>query len=414
MNKDLFKSILGLGVLVFLLAGYAAIFSGCGGGGGGSSAPVVTVDGNHTSFLNSFSSKVLLPALDDFVTKANTLKEKLIALESEIISNGGNGGNFLTEAQTAWEEAMLAWESIELMQLGPIGTSSASLGGKGLRDEIYSWPTTNPCAIDQEIVKNNFKTANYLDSKLINVYGLDALEYLLFNESLENLCPSLVDINANGTWSALSESEIYQRRAGFAVVISKKITEDAVQVLNEWESSGLNFVAKLNDAGTDKTVYSTSAKAVNAVYDALFYLDSKVKDKKVALPFALGSSAGSNLSPNSLELSYSRLSRKSVIANLKTFRSVFQGGSSTNDYGLDDLLIANNASNTATEILQKLNSVITTFEGLSEFEDIITSGDTTTITAAYNELQAVTTLLKEDFAVALKLQIPKEGAGDND
>ncbi len=414
MNSDLFKSIFGLAILVVLLVGYTVIFSACGGGGGGSTTPTVTVDANHTSFLNSVSSKVLLPAIQDFVNKTNTLNEKLIALESEIVNNGGSGGSFLTEAQTAWEDVMLVWESIEVMQLGPIGTSSATLGGKGLRDEIYSWPTTSPCAIDQEIVKNSFKTADYLDSKLINIYGLDALEYLLFQQELENECSSLVDINASGTWLALSESEIRERRASFAVVISNKLVEDAAQVLNEWEETGLNFVAKFNNAGTDKTVYSTSAKAVNAVYDALFYIDSKVKDKKLALPFSLGSSSGSALNANSLELSYSRLSRKSVIANLKTLRFIFQGGSSAAEYGFDDLLVANNASTTATEILQNLNTTISTFEGLSEFEDIIISGDTSAVSAAYDELRVVTTLIKEDLAVALSLQIPVEGAGDND
>jgi predicted lipoprotein len=414
MKKDLFKSICGLAILLVLLIGYAILFSACGGGGGGSTTPTVTVDPNQTSFLNSVSSKVLLPTIEDFVAKTNSLHEKLVALEGEIVTNGGSGGTFLTEAQTAWEDAMLVWQSIEMMQFGPVGTASATLGGKGLRDEIYSWPTTSPCAIDQEIVKNNFKTADYLDSKLINIYGLDALEYLLFHQDLENTCSSLVDINANGTWSALSESEIQTRRAGFAVVISNKLAVDATQILNEWEATGSNFVAKFNNAGTDKTVYATSAKALNAVYDALFYIESKVKDKKLALPFSLGSSSGNALNADNLELSYSRLSRKSLVANLKAFRLIFQGGASATEYGLDDLLIANNASATATEILQKLNIAIATFEGLSEFEDIIASGDTAEIEAAYEDLRVVTTLIKEDLAVALSLQIPIEGAGDND
>ena len=34
-------------------------------------------------------------------------------------------------------------------QLGP-AASALTTGGEGLRDEVYSWPTVNPCRVDQE------------------------------------------------------------------------------------------------------------------------------------------------------------------------------------------------------------------------------------------------------------------------
>ena len=34
------------------------------------------------------------------------------------------------------------------MQLGPAGSSLSAVAGADIRDEIYSWPTINPCRID--------------------------------------------------------------------------------------------------------------------------------------------------------------------------------------------------------------------------------------------------------------------------
>lgn len=415
-KNEFLKSMLGLSAIFVMLAGYVFLSASCGGGGGGNDddSSTVSVDANHTTFLKSISSKVLMPTLQDFLEKTEILKTKLQALENEIVTNSGDGGEFLTAAQDAWKDAMLVWESLEMLEFGPAGSSSVSLGGKGYRDEIYSWPTTSTCAIDQVIVNNEFKTANFLDSKLINIYGLDALEYLLFYQELDNSCAAQIDINADATWLALTEDEIYLRRAEFAVVIATKIDLDARALLNEWKSTGENFIDSFDNAGIDKSIYSTSQKAVNAVFAGLFYLDLNVKDVKIAKPFSLGSASTTTLDASKLEFKYASFNQESVVANIKMFKLVFQGGEHSSGYGLEDLLIANNASSTATEILSQINVTISAFEALASYETIIISNDTTAIASAYEELKKLTILMKEDLVVALSLEIPNEGAGDND
>ena len=68
------------------------------------------------------------------------------------------------------------------MQLGPAGDSLKFVGGQDLRDEIYSWPLTNPCMVDQRTARGEYAEATFFDDVLVNSTGFDALETLLFSE----------------------------------------------------------------------------------------------------------------------------------------------------------------------------------------------------------------------------------------
>src|SRR5690606_29393153 len=110
----------------------------------------------------------------------------------------------------AWREAMVLWQRAELTQLGPTGLMGSVLAGEDLRDEIYSWPLVNPCRIDQELVAKSYEDTDQLASALINLRGLDALEYLLFHDGPGNACAATVSINKDGSWDAIAP-ELAQR-----------------------------------------------------------------------------------------------------------------------------------------------------------------------------------------------------------
>ena len=108
-------------------------------------------DGDHLSdevraalqdMLEDVWPEVISIHLDAARTATVSLGEAVHAWTTEPSSDEARG-----EAQDAWREAMAAWQETEMMQLGPAGDSLTVTGGESLRDEIYSWPLTNPLSL---------------------------------------------------------------------------------------------------------------------------------------------------------------------------------------------------------------------------------------------------------------------------
>ena len=125
---------------------------------------------------------------------------------------GGRTG-LLTEstareaAQQAWRDAMSIWQQAELMQVGPAGGMGMVTAGETLRDRICSLTMVNTCRVDQELVAENFGSPSFFDTALVNVMGLDALEYLLFHVTEDNTCPPQATINTSSQWVQFGADE---------------------------------------------------------------------------------------------------------------------------------------------------------------------------------------------------------------
>ena len=98
--------------------------------------------------LEDVGSRVIIPTLELFIESADLLTVRLEALEAEPFNN-----EILTEAQAQWIESANLWQQLELMQIGPAGSSLSVPGGQDMRDEIYSWPTVNPVLLIRRLQK---------------------------------------------------------------------------------------------------------------------------------------------------------------------------------------------------------------------------------------------------------------------
>ena len=133
------------------------------------------------ALLNDFGVEVVLPAIARFEVAIITLESSNTALLSKI-EGGDEFSTELGEVQEDWREAMLIWQELELMQVGPSASSLTDAAGLDIRDEIYSWPTTNPCRVDQYTASERYRESGSFEDESIkvNAYGLDALEQLYF------------------------------------------------------------------------------------------------------------------------------------------------------------------------------------------------------------------------------------------
>lgn len=370
--------------------------------------PKPTVPFDRNVLLGQFADEVILPSVRDFANRA-----------ADLASATRVWAGFLTEsnreaAQGAWTSAMASFQFLEPMQFGPAGSASMFAGGLGIRDEIYSWPTVNYCAVDQVTVDGDFNAGDFFQSKLVNVYGLDALELLLFRPGAANACSPRIDINRDGTWNDLVASgRLAQNQADYAVVVAEGVLQQAEFLRNSWEPSDGNFAATLRDAGRGSSVYGSAKEAFDEIFAAFFVVDTYFKDVKLALPAGITPECSAEVCPEYVELPFSRNSKLALVANLDGLVAIFAGEGTSNGgfvWYLEDVGAAALGARMSDQ-LSKARSAVGSIPG--SLTDALTSDPASVITA-FTELQLFTTDMKSEFVSVLNFAVPQQGAGDND
>ena len=303
---------------------------------------------------------------------------------------------------------MAAWQRLEVMQIGPAGSSLDTIAGADIRDEIYSWPTVNPCRVDQKTATGQWQDADFFEANLVIAYGLDALEHLLFAGD-ESVCNPAVPPLSDGSWAAMGQEGVSTARAGFASTLVAEITQRTEDLIETWSSTGDDFSGQLART-TAESVYASNQEALNAVYDALFYLETKTKDRKLAQPIGLRDCEEESC-PSDLEGLVSGETLPMLTANLEGFEALFMGGAGV---GLDDLVTNLGHGDLVESILIHLDeakTAILEFDG--ELVDSIESGDGQA-NHLFDTVGALTSEIKWDLATVLSMTVPTEAAGDND
>ncbi len=352
--------------------------------------------------LAAVGPSVVLPALADAREAATALQAAVQAWQQS-----GDAAD-RAAAQDAWRDTMRAWQRVEVLQIGPAASSLTAVAGVDLRDEVYSWPTTNPCRVDQETVAGGYADAAFFDENLVNAYGLDALETVLFGDA-GNACPGQVDINADGTWDALGPEGVDAARADYAEVLVGGVVDRVGGLEQTWSPSGGDFSGQLALTNA-ATPYASEQEALNAVFDALFYLETRTKDRKVAQPLGLRDCATERC-PDDVELARSDAGLDAVIANIEGFRLLFTGG---DDIGLDDVLVELGHGDLAADLLDRTDAALAAARAVEGPLEEAVVARPEQVEALNDALKAVADLLKGDLATVLSLEVPSEAAGDND
>ena len=372
-----------------------------------SAPPAATYD--RLALLSGVASTVV-GELDGFVLKAQALEQAATALAA-VRAAATPDADATALAQGAWRDAMASWQRLEVLQLGPAGLATDFTGGEGLRDELYSWPVVSPCRIDQETADKSYEAAGYPAHELVNVYGLDALEYLLFRADPGHDCPP--QSTATQSWSTLGEAEVFRRRAAYASKISNALSITAVKLRDAWTAEG-GFASKLSNAGAAGSGFASSQEAVNQLYAAMFYADGQIKDAKLGDPAGITPRCTKELCPEYLESPWAGVAKENLVANLQMLRRVLMGADDGSTPGFDDALTAAGAASLAAEIDAASRDAIAAVEAIpGSLKDALTASPAS-VAAAHAAVKKLTDLLKSQFVTVLNLQVPQEGAADND
>jgi predicted lipoprotein len=219
----------------------------------------------------------------------------------------------LSEARAAWRAAMARWSAAELFQFGPAASVAFDgYHGRGLRNLIYAWPNDGRCPVEEQLVRRTYLSDGF-DAIRISARGLTALEYLLFYMGNDTACPA--SSTTAQQWAALDAETIGSRKRDYAHAMAEDLLA-RVQALHEtWKPSGGNFRRTLVTANG----YPDLHEALNVVAWGLVYVEREVKD------FKLAPAAGVSMLVVAPEAPYSQTATENLRANLRGFRSLFQG-----------------------------------------------------------------------------------------
>jgi uncharacterized protein len=395
------------------------VAAGCNG------APILTIAEGpvyDAAFLTHITDSLILPTYQKFNNESQMLVSSYLAY-LDALQAGADTEALLMELREAWKRTMRQWQEAELLQVGPSAQAS-KVGGGGFRDEIYSWPIVNACRVDQETVAEAFRDDSFFTDQVVNVYGLDALEYLLFSDdNASNACPEQSSINSEGLWDDLNTTQKQLLRGEYGLAAGQYLHERAVELYNQWSEEGEDFRAAFTQAGQAQSPYLTIQEAVQDLSHALFYLESTVKDYKLARPAGLLGCVESSC-PQHIESPYALISKENIIANLEMGRKIFLGGESAADgLGFDDYLLMMEPAGTSLESMElSLNNAIsqakalegTVYSHVSTLDPQACAAGEAPLCALYESLKEFTDQLKTRFVELLALEIPQQAAGDAD
>ena len=368
----------------------------------------ITNDFTRSSLLTDVTDQVLVPSIDTFHQLTESQTAAITAMCEGVVNNATDEAALSEAAQQSWRDAMNQWQQIEVMQIGPLLENDANL-----RNKIYSWPLVQSCAVDQDV--GHFEAGSIsgtpydISKRTSPRRGLDALEYLLFNQNLAHSCSA--DRLAPEGWNERSEQERRVARCQFAVEVAKDLENNSQELIDAWQGES-GYAQTLKTA--DSSVFDDEQAAINRITDAMFYVDSITKDSKLAAPIGLSSNSCGNAScVDDIESKLSANSINNIKNNLIGLQQLFIAADEANS-GFDDFLTAVEAEELATTMKQDIQAAIDAADSFTGTLEEAVTNDPEKVQALHQAVKTVTDNLKSVFITYLALELPQTSAGDAD
>lgn len=377
------------------------------GGGSGGGEPTLPDTFDQAALVANLADNVIAPTYAEFAAQAGQLNTQ-IAAYCDALTAQQEPNPALETARTGWQSTMTRWQYAEVMQIGPL-----KLNNSNLRNKIYSWPVVSRCAVDQDVAyfeAGNVNGTPYdITLRTETRKGLDALEYLLFNDNLDHSCSATT---APAGWNDRPEAERALARCHFAAEVSADLSRNAEALVSQWAE----YAPILKNAGQPGSEFADIHDAVNDLSDALFYVDSVTKDGKLDSPYQ--QFAGACNTPECEAVLESPLSAHSIAnieANLRALKAMFAGqlGEEAGT-GFDDYLIEVGSSELAGQMAADIDTAIATTAGYEQSLAQTLTEQPDQVQQTHAEVKAITDKMKVDFISALALELPSTSAGDND
>ena len=351
--------------------------------------------------LASLADEVIVPAVVEFDAAASEL---VVAAESWRASPDSVEAQ--EDVRQAWRVTFRAWQVLEVMQVGP--AASTALGGDGVRDRIYSYPTVDTCTVDRVLVDQQYEQPGFFEEQLVLAYGLDALEYLSFAPLDGHTCPEQVQLDDG--WNALDAEQILARRAAYAQVVASDIARHASELSAVWSGG---YARALGEPGSPSSPFADEREALNALFAAMFYVDKLTKDAKLGVPIGYVDGCAAVPCSEQLEAPHSGQAAVAIEANLQGLRRLV-AGAGAGGVGFARMLEIRGQPQIADTLLADIDQALAQAAVYDEPLQAVAERNPEEIGPLFSEVKDVTDTLKGPFLMTLSLAVPREGAGEND
>ena len=392
--------------------------SGFGGGsdnGNGNNGNGGNITFNEQQMLVNLTDNVLTPTFEAFAAQSQQQRQA-IADYCGLVESSATAALIAesrTAAQASWRTTMDSWQQVEVMQVGPL-----SADFNALRNHVYSWPVTNSCSVDQDVVffrEGNINGTPYDISRRTDTRrGLDSLEYLLFNDNLGHSCSSNSGVIAN--WNAQDDASRLRDRCRFAVEVAKDVVNSGESLINQWQGAN-GGAATFKTAGSAGNAFESAHAAVNAISDAMFYIDSQTKDAKLAKPLGIaGSGCGNDSCLDAVESPLSQHSLANVINNLKALEKLYLGRNAEGDsaLGFYHFMVDLDDKAGADQMAADITAAIAAAEAMNTSLLNTLKSDPDQVSTLHAAVKRITDQMKTNYITLLSLELPATSAGDND
>ena len=410
--------------------------SGCGGGSSDSTpppAPPTTPppappppppppepEFDTTGMLTNFSDNIIARNYDDLLTEitAFVATDGSLASLCSVIGEESEESARST-ARERWRQVIGRVQATEMHVIGP-----ALANGEALRHRLmsYSAGQISTCGIDQSAALVAAEDPDFnIETRSSNQRGFGALEYLLFNENLNHTCAS--QVTATMGWNELGEPDRRLARCELALEIAGDAATAAELLDARWATFRDEFIAEGNTGTT-----------LQLVTDAIFAIDTLVKDDKLGIPMGIHDDCSAQACPDSIESKYARNSLANIRANVVSFLDIFTG---IEGLGFDDLIVDEGYEEVSERFVTNLNAVTAAIDAAQNdlYDEAIGIDSDAAVTSCTNAfaqpdggdagdgvhgcritglLKRVTDDLKIDFVTIVDVSIPGSAQTDND
>lgn len=329
--------------------------------------------------LSQAANEVILPWHATFLERSKDLHNNI----ERFCQNPSNQGEF-TEVRQAWVAAMLAWQTLHVINFGPVTVNNQSW-------RIQFWPDSHN-RIGQKVEallkqESDISAAQLAQSNVL-VQGLSALEYMLFDPQKGHI-------------------ETYEnpRACAFILAASENTRNVALTLDTAWRADGDNFVGAFLSPGPNNITFPSQQEALAAIVGALVSDLEILKGRKIAEPFG-GEPGGGSLNPYKVEFWRSQISIEAMFAEVTAVQQLYKSS-------IEPLLKAKQANVLADTISQHLKRLRNQLETMPKplFQSIRADHADEPWRQSWQELATLLGLFKRDVTQTLGIKL---GFNSND
>ena len=200
-------------------------------------------------------------------------------------------------------------------------------------------------------------------------------------------------------------------RADYATALVDNVGAVAEELLDTWAVDGGDWGGALASYGDGDSLYEDRLASLNALFHALFYMETVVKDRKLAQPLGLRDCDQGPVCAGALESQFADAGLEHLAANLEGARMLLTGGDGS---GFDDLLIHAGREDLVVAALDALDGASAAVDAVDGTALDVLATEPDQLMAVHDALKGFTDILKGEFAATLLLDIPSEAATDTD